>query len=354
MKKLFMIGCGWTFALLAMLAIFPGVAISDTESMVSLLDVSSVGIGGMLINSANLNNIYQNIKTTFQKTFDALMDLGHWKKTTMIVQSTSRENDYKWLGKVPKMVKWLGEKQIKKLKAFKYLVENEDFEGTIEVDRNDIEDDQLGMLPTQATSWGEAAAEWYDELDADLKNNAFVNPCYDEQFFYDTDHPVDDEDGNEISQSNKGTAPLSNATLAAAQASIGAAMTALNRMTGDGGRPLGIEGDTLEVPPELRDVANLLANNDKLADDSPNPYKGAFVVIVNPRLTSITAWFFHNTKKAVKPFIIQERKKPMFVRADDPKSDAVFSTKTFKYGVEARGAGAYGLYQLSYGSTGTG
>ena len=94
--------------------------------------------------------------------------------------------------------------------------------------------------------------------------------------------------------------------------------------------------------------------NDKLTDQSTNPYKGTATVLVNPRLTSTTQWMLHVTNRPLKPFIYQERKRPVFVQQTDPDTEDVFMRRKFKFGAEARAAGGYGLWQLSYGSTGLG
>ena len=73
---------------------------------------------------------------------------------------------------------------------------------------------------------------------------------------------------------------------------------------------------------------------------------------MDARLTSDTAWFLLDTTKAIKPFIYQERKAPVFVEQTDMNSDNVFMRKKFRYGAEARAAGGYGFWQLCYGSTG--
>jgi len=70
-------------------------------------------------------------------------------------------------------------------------------------------------------------------------------------------------------------------------------------------------------------------------------------------LTDDNAWFLLDTSKPVKPFIYQERKKPVFVQQVDPQADDVFMRKKFKFGAEARAAGGYGFWQLAYGSDGT-
>ena len=301
----------------------------------------------MLVNAQNLTAVFINLKTIFNKAFEAAP--SQWQETTMLVPSGSSQNDYAWLSRFPRMRKWLGDKVIKSLAAFKYTIVNDDWETTVEVDRNDIEDDQIGIYAPMAQEAGFSSKQLPDEIDADLKNGAFAGTCYDGQYFYDTDHPVAG-----ASVSNKGTAALSAATTAAAAASYGAARTAIMSITDDEGRPLALIPDVLEVPPALEATARLLCESDKLTDQSPNPYKGTARVLVNPRLTSSTAWFLHVTNRPLKPFVFQQRKAPVFVSQTDMNADNVFMRKNYLFGAEARCAGGYGLWQMSYGSTGQG
>lgn len=321
-----------------------------TDAGLALFDPKAIGlmgVGGLIVNKANLEAVFLNLKTTFNRAFEAAPSL--WQQTTMLVPSGSSQNNYNWLSRFPKMRKWVGEKFVKSFEAFKYSIVNDDWEATVAVNRNDIEDDTLGIYSPMAQDAGWSAKQLPDEIDADLKNNAFETECYDGQYFYDTDHPVAG-----ASISNKGTVVLSAATRALADASYGAARLAIMSFKDDEGRPLNLVGDTLEVPPALETVARNLLEMDKLADDTPNPYKGTAKVLVNPRLTSTTAWFLHVTTRPVKPFIYQQRKAPVFVQQTDMQADDVFMRKEYKFGAEARAAGGYAFWQLSYGSTGLG
>ena len=102
----------------------------------------------MIVNKANLTAVFINLNTIFNKAFDAAPSL--WQKTTMLVPSGSAQNDYTWMSRFPKMRKWVGDKVIKQLEAFKYTVINDDWEATVEVDRNDIEDDNIGIYAPMA------------------------------------------------------------------------------------------------------------------------------------------------------------------------------------------------------------
>lgn len=343
MKKLFALSALATAAIAAVFAA-PAFALDHAQ-------LPAIAFGGLLVNKGTLDSIFTGLKTIFNNTLKA--QPGSWQATAMEVPSTGAGEDYGWLSRFPKMRKWVGEKFVKALEAGKYYKKNEDWETTIGVKRNDIEDDRLGIYNNQAMGAGEAAGELRDIIVDDLKNGAFANECMDGQYFYDTDHPLKSSDGVATSVSNKGTAALSAASRAAADASYGAARTAIMKFTDSEGMPLRLIPDTLEVPPALEATARQLLEKDEFADGSKNPYQGTAKVLVNPGLTSDTAWFLHVTsKQSVKPFIIQMRKAPVFVSQTDMSADDVFNKAEYKFGAEARATGLYGFWQLSYGSTG--
>lgn len=306
----------------------------------------------MIVNRTNVSAIFVNLLTTFNKAFEAAPSV--WQKIAMKVPSTTGQNDYAWLARFPKMRRWVGDKKIKALEAFEYSISNDDFEATVEVDRNDIEDDNIGIYGPQAQGAAFSAKQLPDEIVFDLVNGVFVTDCYDGQYFCDTDHPVGDGAGGTTTVSNKGTAVLTHLSLAAAQGSYGAARTAMKKFKDDEGRPLNVTPNVLLVGPALEDTANALMTVDRLEDGKDNPYKNTAVVVVDARITSDTFWALLDTTKPVKPFIYQERKAPVFVQQTDPQADDVFMRKMFKFGAEARCAGGYGFWQLCYGSTGTG
>lgn len=337
MKKTLLVGAVLGLALAVSGSAF---AVPQGDGMPMLMAV------GMLVNKESIASVFTGLKTLFNNALTA--QTGQWQATAMEVQSDSAGEDYAWLSRFPKFKKWLGSKSVKNIAAKKYYVANEDWETTISVKRNDIEDDRLGLYRTQSQQAGESAAELHDIIVDGLKNGAFTQLCYDGQFYYDTDHPVGD-----ASVSNKLTVALSAATQAAAAASYGAARAAIMSFKDEEGMPLRLIPDTLEVPPALETVARLLVESDKLADDTPNPYKGTAKVLVNPGLTSTTAWFLHVTsKQSVKPFIVQMRKRPVFVQQTGVDNDDTFDKGEYKFGAEARATGLYGYWQLSVGSTG--
>lgn len=87
--------------------------------------------------------------------------------------------------------------------------------------------------------------------------------------------------------------------------------------------------------------------------DTDHPVVGADGVersVSNVQAGSGPAWFLMDTRRALKPLIYQERKKPQFVAKDDPADDRVFMRDEFVYGADSRGNVGFGFWQMAYGS----
>ena len=154
----------------------------------------------MLINSANLAILFRAFNTAFQKGFTGNAPL--WNKVATLVPSSTGTEDYGWLGQVPGMREWLGDRQIQNLALSSYSIKNKSFESTIGVKRPNIEDDQYGVYSPMFEMLGQNAAEHPDQLIFALLALGFATNCYDGQYFFDTDHPVVQADGTVASVSN--------------------------------------------------------------------------------------------------------------------------------------------------------
>ncbi|HHO2160288.1 Mu-like prophage major head subunit gpT family protein [Aeromonas hydrophila] len=136
--------------------------------------------------------LLQALFTGFKKNFeDAKSEAPtQYTKIATVIKSTTKSNTYGWLGKFPTLRKWIGDRVIESMKAHSYQIVNEDFEATVGVDRNDIEDDELGIYAPLFAEMGRSAGVHPDELCFGLLGAGFTSPCYDGQYFFDTDHPV--------------------------------------------------------------------------------------------------------------------------------------------------------------------
>ena len=142
----------------------------------------------MIINQANLTNMYVALNTLFNAAFEGAPSFH--EQIAMVVPSNGRANDYAFMLQFPMLREWIGDRQIKNLAAASFQIVNKDYEATVEVDRNDIEDDQLGIYNPIVAELGRAAKQHPDFLVAQLLREGFVNPCYDGKPFFAPDHPV--------------------------------------------------------------------------------------------------------------------------------------------------------------------
>lgn len=154
----------------------------------------------MIINKANLTALFVAFKAAFNQGLGAAD--SQYERIATVVPSTTGIEEYGWLGKFPKMREWLGDRVINGIATHGYSIRNKPFELTVGVPRTNIDDDQYGIYTPMMTEMGQAAKEQPDELVFGLLKAGNSSLCYDGQNFFDTDHPVIDENGNTITHSN--------------------------------------------------------------------------------------------------------------------------------------------------------
>ena len=135
----------------------------------------------MIINSANL----QGLRVTFSAAFNKALETTTTQKEKIAttIPSTSKLNTYGWLGDFPQMKEWIGEREIQNLSEKAYNIMNKHFEMTVGVNRDDIEDDNLGMYTLQMQQMGQSAKEHQDILAIGMLPGGFKNLAYDDKTF---------------------------------------------------------------------------------------------------------------------------------------------------------------------------
>ncbi|MEW5683016.1 MAG: Mu-like prophage major head subunit gpT family protein [Pseudomonadota bacterium] len=153
-----------------------------------------------IINSATLNALRVSFSKKYQE--GVARAEPQLSQIATVVQSSSKSNTYGWLGQFPKFREWIGDRVLKSMKEHSYTVTNKSFESTVEVDRDDIQDDTVGVYAPLMDELGYASAVFPDELAFPLLKAGFTNECFDGQYFFDTDHPVNAEvDGSGADES---------------------------------------------------------------------------------------------------------------------------------------------------------
>lgn len=295
----------------------------------------------MIINQQNLRALFTGYKAAFQNAFAGVTP--DFNPFVLDVPSTTGQETYPWLGSTTAFREWLGDRVIQNLKLHDYTIKNKTFENTVGVPRETIDDDTFGVFGPMMAQLGQDAANHPALLVYEMLTAGFSRMCYDGQFFFDTDHPVINETGTEISVSNfqggAGAAwylmdtsrvmkPLilqrrKNYNFVAldqdrdenvfmrkefvygtdARLNVGyglwqlayaskqeltsenfnLAMAAMQGMTGDKGKKLGIKPTMLVVPPTLRAKALQIINAEQI-DGTTNINRNAVDVLVTPWL----------------------------------------------------------------------
>lgn len=156
----------------------------------------------MIITSATLTALQQGFNAAFLQGFGSVkstLDL-----IAMRVPSSTRTENYGWMKELPGMREWVGQRVIHNLEATSAQLTNKTYEHTIGVNREDIEDDRLGIYAPMFSMQGEVVARHPDELVWGLLPQGFSTIGFDGQFFFDTDHVGYNASGAEISWSNTG------------------------------------------------------------------------------------------------------------------------------------------------------
>lgn len=156
----------------------------------------------MIINHQSLDDLFVEFNASFQKGF--ARGTAEIERIATRVPSKTSSNHYAWLGQFPKLRKWVGDRITKQMQSFDYTLKNVPYESTTGVLRDHIKDDEYDAYGKLMEELGYAAAMHPTELAMELLSVGHQEVCYDGQFFFDSDHPVE-VNGVETSVSNQDT-----------------------------------------------------------------------------------------------------------------------------------------------------
>lgn len=296
----------------------------------------------MDVNIANMRALFTGVTTAFNAQLAAVEPL--WGHIAMEVGSTTAANQYPRIDDLPGFRKWVGDRVVHDLSGSDMTIVNEEYEKTIGVKRSQIEDDQYGFLAQVIGGWGTDAGHFPDELVYPLMKTGETALCHDGQYFFDTDHPGYNEQGNVTSVSNltQGAAPawylvddtqavkpmiyqkrkafvptamdamtdsnvfhkarfeygidgraaagfglwklIHKSKAVLDETSYAAARTAMTTIRKRNGQIEAVRPRKLLVPPALEGVARKLLNADYVAGGDTNVWKGSAELVVVPHL----------------------------------------------------------------------
>jgi phage major head subunit gpT-like protein len=299
----------------------------------------------MDINRKSLDALFKGFNTQFLEGFGAAPDT--WGKFAKAVQSGAATNVYPFLEQFGGMREWIGDRQVKNLASRKIEVVNRDFEDTVSVSRNDIEDDQYGVYGSLISQMGFNAAKLWQ----DLAVNALLGPGA----------WIDGLPFFSASRSYGDNAIVNGVATALSAESYAAARKTMMAYKGHNGKYMGVAPTLLIVGPDLEATAFSIlkdrmqvsfaaesGTNGYAATD--NPWAGSAEYLVVPELSGSHAstWFLAAASGLTKPVIVQQRKRPTLARLDRDTDENVFQRREYVYGTDARGEAFLAFPHLIY------
>lgn len=296
----------------------------------------------------------KGIRSEFFEKHDARSAASLYVDAATRIASTTDSENYRFLGQAPSMRAWGTGRQVNELVSESYRIENETYESTIEVDRNELDDDQTGQIRMRVEEMADKAATHKDFLLAGLMVNGATsgNVSYDGVTYFNASHAS----GASGNQSNLvGVATDAGAagvpTVAQFKTAFTAAYAAMAAFKDDTGAPLFLDssGLTVVVPGSLEFVARE-ALNATLISNTSNVIAGMAGVKMSPFLPNATTalikkCYLVKTNVACRPFIFQDRMPIEFAAIDAMDAEHVFKTGKLLFGVRARYRLAYGRWQ---------
>lgn len=306
----------------------------------------------MKITAADLDALRVTLSLVFNQAFTGTEKW--WPKVAMYNPTTEKIGRMGWLANLPKMRELVGDRVMQNIAERSYDIVNKDRDLSLEIHRDQIETAIQGGYAVSMQLLAETAAKYPDQLIATLMQAGSSTLCFDQQYYFDTDHPVSLSDASLSTYSNYDASGKS-LTLDN-YVSVRAAMMARK---GENGLPLGVRPNLLVVPPQLEHIARQIATSSLIintAGASPaagaaameNVMKGTVEVLVIEELANeATAWYLLDTRRVVKPFVYQSRREISFEMLG---MDSEHFKKTNKIAIigDASNAAGYGLPQLAH------
>ena len=289
-------------------------------------------------NGVNPIVLEKGLKADFIKAFNALDDAAEIAPMTMKTSSSSNKEKYGWLGQTPGLTEWTDQRTVKNLIDFDYEIVNKHYESTIQIDRDELADDQIGNLKVRVSDLAEKAKRHPVTLFYNALINGTTDLCYDGQAFFSNSH------ASGVSGTQDNLLAGAGATVANLKTDFTAATTAMRTFKDDQGQPLNLDMSlTMVVPPALEGAAREFLNA-SLISSTTNIYKGAASLVVSPYLTDVNDWYLMNSAGTIKPIVQQNRQSPVTASLMD-KSDFGFRNRLYLFGIDYRVGFGYGLWQ---------
>lgn len=277
----------------------------------------------------------KGLRVEYNKAYKAMLASPEFKLIAAFataVPSNSNSEKYGWLGDLPIVKEWLGEKTAGGLQDYDYSIANKDWYTAVGIDRNEIEDDKLGAIIPRIQGMPQALLAHRWEMIEDLLVNGATGLAYDAAAFF-----------SNRAAPNDNLLAGTGTTVAQIQADIATAYAAMYNFESDTGRKLRFKMNGIACPVEL--YATFLEATTVVQGAATFNPAAQFIdsVVPIPGLADANDWYGLCTGLPLKPLILQTRKEPTPV-LDDTQ---VKSNRKLIYSAEGRSNAGYGFFEMA-------
>ena len=258
---------------------------------------------------------------------------------TQFLRSDQQSETYGWLGQVPAMRKWIGQRQKNQAKPYKLTIHNDKYETSIGIDLEDLRRDKLGATQKQVGKMARRVAVLPNKLITDIlvaNGNA-----YDGNAFF------SDRSGSAgiVRTDNQVSVNVSDTAKLTSDESTDVILTAVQRLLetkDDQGEPL-YEGSMsfgVMLPVNhirgIRSGLNAIYTSAGVSNELKSMTDNGDISVrhfVNPRLTATDTLYAFRLDPDMPPFLWQDETLPD-LQLKGPESDHAFDNDEIVYGTK--------------------
>lgn len=327
------------------------------------------------ITASILRSLSANVKTAFNKEFNSITRQVTYPDYSMIIDSNTGTEFYPFFAPLGDVVEWIDERRVEELAALQHQLTNKDWEKTIKIRRNELEDEKFGMIKLRVQGLGGVMARHPEKYVASLINDHMDGT--------NTDFTTDFNGDALFTTSHNWTVGSATGAQSNLRGAVGnegiidqvygytnlkASITAMQGFYNPWGEPMGFTPDTLVVATDVQWEAMQILRSTELnlavpGTDAPadivyergstNVLHGRMRLIINKYLNSGTSFMYDSTVPE-KPILFQDRQKVRFgALTDAENSERAYMRKEYLYGADARYAISPAFWFNIFGLDGT-
>jgi phage major head subunit gpT-like protein len=274
----------------------------------------------MALDTAHVTAIQRGLTRKFLGIVGKATNEAFYPTIATVTPSRGSDEQYPFLGAMPGVREWLGDRVAKQLRGGDFTIKNRLWESTLELPRHYIDDDRLSLLTPLISDLAIEAANHPDELVFEALLAGGTDLCWDGLPFFSASHVWGDSGTqSNVYAANPAAGAAGAITAADCKNFVGAARNQLLRLKNDQGKYFNrttmtnMRNVMILMPPELEQQMTdaLLTRNYQLTSGVGGDNRLAGMVVPqlhsSPLLTDARVFYLLNLGRSIKPFIFQRR-----------------------------------------------